>query len=61
MAKVFIIGILPTCEIYSISGYNYILDVIDNFFKWYQGYALKTKTGDEILAYIIIIFIITIL
>ena len=33
-------------------GYKYILDVIDHFSKWYQGYALITKTSGEILTYV---------
>ena len=39
-------------DISKISGYKYILDIIDHFSKWYQGYPLKTKTSDEVLAYI---------
>ena len=33
-------------------GYKYILDVIDHFSKWYQGYPLITKNAGEILTYI---------
>ena len=29
------------------TGYNYILDIIDHFSKWYNGYLLKTKNADE--------------
>ena len=39
-------------DVSKICGYNYILDIIDHFSKWYQGYALKTKKSDEVLAYI---------
>ena len=31
------------------TGYNYILDIIDHFSKWYNGYLLKTKNADEVL------------
>ena len=33
-------------------GYKYILDVIDHFSKWYQGYPLIIKNDGEILTYI---------
>ena len=39
-------------DVSKVCGYKYILDVIDHFSKWYQGYALKTKNSDEVLAYI---------
>ena len=39
-------------EIRNKSGFNYILDVIDHFSKWYQGYALVTKSSKEVLTYI---------
>ena len=31
-------------ELSNYNGLNYILDNIDYFSKWYQGYALKTKS-----------------
>ena len=31
------------------TGYSYILDIIDHFSKWYNGYLLKTKNADEVL------------
>ena len=40
-------------ELSNYSSYKYILDIIDHFFKWYQGYALKTKSANEILTYIV--------
>ena len=36
-------------EIKSETGYNYVLDVIYNFSKWYNGYLLKIKEGKEVL------------
>ena len=36
-------------EIKSVTGYNYVLDVIDHFSKWYNGYLLKTKEAKEVL------------
>ena len=39
-------------DISKISGFKYILDIIDHFSKWYQGYPLKTKNSEEILTYI---------
>ena len=43
-------------EISLLTGYNYILDVIDHFSKWYQGYALKSKSSDEVLTYLDLFF-----
>ena len=31
------------------TGYSYILDIVDHFSKWYQGYCLKTKSAEEVL------------
>ena len=31
------------------TGYSYILDIINHFSKWYNGYLLKTKNADEAL------------
>ena len=46
-----IIDILQIYGIYSIDiGYKYILDILDHYTKWYQGYCLKTKTSEEILS-----------
>ena len=36
-------------EIKAETGYNYVLDVIDHFSKWYNGYLLKTKEAKEVL------------
>jgi hypothetical protein len=30
-------------EIKIKTGFKYILDIIDHFSKWYNGYLLKTK------------------
>ena len=35
-------------EIKEETGYKYILDIIDHFSKWYNGYLLKTKESKEI-------------
>ena len=32
------------------TGYKYILDIVDHFTKWYQGYCIKTKTSEEVLS-----------
>lgn len=37
-------------EISEAAGFKYILDIIDHFTKWYQGYCLKTKTSKEVLS-----------
>lgn len=39
-------------DICNISGFKYILDIIYLFSKSYQGYALKVKNSEEILAYL---------
>ena len=31
------------------TGYKYILDIVDHFSKWYYGYLLKLKEGEEVL------------
>ena len=31
------------------TGYKYILDIVDHFSKWYYGYLLKSKEGEEVL------------
>ena len=36
-------------EISKKTEYNYILDIVDHFSKWYYGYLLKTKTKEEVL------------
>ena len=28
--------------------YNYVLDIIEHFSKWYYGYLLKTKEAEEV-------------
>ena len=35
-------------DITRLSGYNYILDIIDHFSKRFYGYPFKTKKSDEI-------------
>ena len=37
-------------DVATMSGYNYILDIIDHFTKWYQGYCLINKTSEEVLS-----------
>ena len=37
-------------EIEEESGFKYILDIIDHFTKWYQGYCLKNKSSKEVLS-----------
>ena len=32
-------------ELRDVTDYNYVLDIIDHFSKWYYGYLLKTKTS----------------
>ena len=36
-------------EFVEITGYSYILEIIDHFSKWLWCYTLKTKKADEIL------------
>ena len=36
-------------DIRDITDYNYVLDIIDHFSKWYYGYLLKTKEAEEVL------------
>ena len=36
-------------ELKDVTDYNYVLDIIDHFSKWYYGYLLKTKTAEEVL------------
>ena len=36
-------------EIKLETGYNYVLDMIDYFNKWYNGYLLKSKEPKEFL------------
>ena len=36
-------------DIRDLTGYNYVLDIIDHFSKWYYGYLLKTKEAAEVL------------
>jgi len=36
-------------DIAQISGFNYILDIIDVFSKWVFSYPLVKKTGEEVL------------
>ena len=36
-------------EIKIKTGFKYILDIIDHFSKWYNGYLLKTKEAYELL------------
>ena len=36
-------------ELRNVSDYNYVLDIIDHFSKWYYGYLLKAKTAEEVL------------
>ena len=36
-------------DIKNITEYNYVLDIIDHFSKWYYGYLLKTKEAEEVL------------
>ena len=36
-------------DIRDITDYNYVLDIIDLFSKWYYGYLLKTKEAEEVL------------
>ena len=36
-------------EIREETGFNYVLDIIDHFSKWYAGYPLKTKDANEVL------------
>ena len=37
-------------EISETTGFNYILDIIDHFTKWYQGYCIKTKSSKEVFS-----------
>ena len=36
-------------DIAKVSGYNYILDIIDIFSKWLFSYPLITKSSKEVL------------
>ena len=36
-------------ELKDVTDYNYVLDIIAHFSKWYYGYLLKTKTAEEVL------------
>ena len=36
-------------KIAALTGYKYVLDIIDHFSKWYGGYLLKTKSAEEVL------------
>ena len=39
---------LPT-EIFNLSGFRYINDIIDHFTKWYYGYLLENKEGKNVI------------
>ena len=32
---------------YNISGYNYVVDIIEHFSRWIWSYPIKNKTGEE--------------
>ena len=36
-------------EIAKITGYKFVLDIIDHFSKWYGGFLLKKNTSEEVL------------
>ena len=36
-------------ELRDVTDYNYVLDIIDHFSKWYYDYLLKAKSAEEVL------------
>ena len=36
-------------DIKSETDYKYVLDILDHFSKWYNGYLLKTKEAEKVL------------